>query len=439
MLPGAPLGRCLRPPVLSACCQPSPARESTPCARQPAVSLFARLLHAKRGLQASGVSRETYQHNWGDVSRMHWRERAADDAASVAAAAGAAGLVDRGRDGAGAGAGCQTNNLARPPREVRFTRSEVVSAAKSLTCNDFAVAGRLLQPLARAIAPAAALLNHSCCGNCAVVSGLRPGGPPTLRVVVLRRVASGEELCHPYVPADTPVNQRREALLDRYGFACDCDLCQVQCKGAGEGADAAARLVEAGWPSTAWSATPAASGRSVEGLAAVLTALDSATSEAASESAAPRGLAPAAAAGLLAAVQTGRVGLVRSGGPAASEGGTSDGAALSEALAACAAAEAACGAKKDACGGWLGLELTNRRRLVVEEALAAGDLALALAAAALVAAREMCVLPLAHPSCVVRLAVLAGLCQAAGHESAGLAAATGALACTVFGPEHGLV
>lgn len=439
MLAGVPVMDCLPWKQAPARCPPSfsehPSRD---CAVRPAVQLLARLLRAKRGLPASAPSRDAYEHAWGDVSLMHWRERASDDAAAVAASAEDAGLVEGDHVDATDGARNDAVPVAKSPRQALFTRSEVVIAAKSLTCNDFAVAGRLLQPVARAIAPAAALLNHSCCGNCAIVSRLCPGGPPTLRVVTLRRVCVGEELCHSYVPADTPVHERREKLLDRYGFECDCDLCQVQCKGNKEGADAATRLREAGWPETAWVECSLPPGRSVGGLAAVQAALVPAASEAASATSAPRATSPVAIGGLLAAVQAGRVGVACGGGRAAGGAGEEDGAALTEALAACDAAEAACHAKEDA-GGWLGLRLTNSRRVVVESALAAGDLGLALAAAALVAAREICVLPLAHPSCVVRLAVLVGLCQAAGEECAGLAAATEALACSVFGPEHALV
>jgi hypothetical protein len=72
---------------------------------------------------------------------------------------------------------------------------------------------------------------------------------------------------------------------------------------------------------------------------------------------------------------------------------------------------------------------------VVENALAAGALAIASLAAVQLAAREMCCLPATHPSVIVRLLVLEQLLLAAGLEelSATVAIARRKLAAITFG------
>lgn len=41
----------------------------------------------------------------------------------------------------------------------------------------------------------------------------------------IRRVDAGEELCHSYIDLCSPTSLRRNALVETYGFDCDCDHC----------------------------------------------------------------------------------------------------------------------------------------------------------------------------------------------------------------------
>jgi hypothetical protein len=95
---------------------------------------------------------------------------------------------------------------------------------------------------ALALAPGAALANHSCLPNCQVESsnasdadadaaaaggGAGCGG---LRVmlVALRDIAPGEELTVSYVPVTQPLEARRSELAARHGFRCECARCAIE-------------------------------------------------------------------------------------------------------------------------------------------------------------------------------------------------------------------
>lgn len=72
-----------------------------------------------------------------------------------------------------------------------------------------------------ALFPEASRFNHSCDPNATFYSV--QGGLLVVRAV--RAVAAGEEVTISYVPAMTPRPVRQGALLERYGFLCECARC----------------------------------------------------------------------------------------------------------------------------------------------------------------------------------------------------------------------
>ena len=103
--------------------------------------------------------------------------------------------------------------------------------------NDFFIqrwTGGDSEPIAAAVFPLGALLNHSCAPTC--VASYRLDEAPEEDSETFPRwvqefrccadsVRAGEELTHAYVDAGDWANHRRAALLDRYGFVCDCARC----------------------------------------------------------------------------------------------------------------------------------------------------------------------------------------------------------------------
>lgn len=103
-------------------------------------------------------------------------------------------------------------------------------------------AGVLPRLAALALAPCAALANHSCLPNCQVESydntddddappdGGGGAGCGALRValVALRDIAPGEELTVAYVPVTQPLDARRRELAARHGFHCACARCVAE-------------------------------------------------------------------------------------------------------------------------------------------------------------------------------------------------------------------
>jgi hypothetical protein len=153
--------------------------------------------------------------------------------------------------------------------------------------NNFGVTDDLLVVRAAAVAPAAAILNHSCRPNCvisytfpheyalekrlAAAGGGRGAGPRGVRrpseadlealaalpphararhVLVIRTlvpVDAGEELCHSYVEQLLLREHRQEYLEGTYGFSCTC----AGCAAAAAAAAAATASAAAGVPASA--------------------------------------------------------------------------------------------------------------------------------------------------------------------------------------------
>ena len=70
--------------------------------------------------------------------------------------------------------------------------------------------------------PAAAMLQHSCAPNLALVF---PEADARFEFVAARPLEDGEELFVSYVDETLPVRERRRALRRGYGFECRCEAC----------------------------------------------------------------------------------------------------------------------------------------------------------------------------------------------------------------------
>ena len=85
------------------------------------------------------------------------------------------------------------------------------------------------------VCPRIALLNHSCVPNCQLKTVDAPastdsagGGGLCLAVVARRQISAGEELCHAYIDRGLSREQRRQTLLSKYCFACECERCRAE-------------------------------------------------------------------------------------------------------------------------------------------------------------------------------------------------------------------
>jgi len=66
------------------------------------------------------------------------------------------------------------------------------------------------------------LLNHSCEPN---IDAVWRDGDATLTLAARRDIAAGEELNITYIDAGLPATERRQLLLNGYGFVCMCPAC----------------------------------------------------------------------------------------------------------------------------------------------------------------------------------------------------------------------
>lgn len=152
---------------------------------------------------------------------------------------------------------CQVRQTAPP------CLHDLSLSALQYATNSFTAASSDLSPLGVAVAPQAALLNHSCVPNACVVFPFGPGGrehpnrrgqQDPLRVVAIREIKPGEEVstrlpsssarCHradlpstaqiltSYVDLSDCYAKRRQTLAERYLFACSCAICKHARRGA---------------------------------------------------------------------------------------------------------------------------------------------------------------------------------------------------------------
>lgn len=151
--------------------------------------------------------------------------------------------------------------------DVEWARTQIASARavglipKSVTdaaaraeisrsrVNDFFIqrwTGGDPEPIAAAVFPLGALLNHSCAPTCVASYRLETrrnttdtslsttDGPTWIQEFrcAVSELRAGDELTHAYVDASDWTNHRRAALLDRYGFVCNCARCPKDEHGA---------------------------------------------------------------------------------------------------------------------------------------------------------------------------------------------------------------
>ena len=105
------------------------------------------------------------------------------------------------------------------------------------------------EPIAAAVYPLGALLNHSCAPTCVASYRLdeRRSSSDTAEAgkdrerfptwiqefrCAVSELRAGDELTHAYVDASDWTNHRRASLLDRYGFVCTCARCPKDERGA---------------------------------------------------------------------------------------------------------------------------------------------------------------------------------------------------------------
>lgn len=87
--------------------------------------------------------------------------------------------------------------------------------------------------------PLSAMINHSCSPNAVKVFGRIPSsclpngtgfseeiqGREVMIVHANMAIAKGTEIMWSYIPPSNPCNERREALLSKFGFKCNCSRC----------------------------------------------------------------------------------------------------------------------------------------------------------------------------------------------------------------------
>lgn len=110
-----------------------------------------------------------------------------------------------------------------PEFVVPVEARHIVALLERFQRNNFGMWSELLVPIAAAVFPFGALLNHACEYNCVLAYDL-----PRHRQVIraARDLEAGEELCHTYVDLMEATAARRAGLLATYGFHCHCNRCE---------------------------------------------------------------------------------------------------------------------------------------------------------------------------------------------------------------------
>ena len=105
--------------------------------------------------------------------------------------------------------------------EATRSPTAVARLLRKFQCNNFAFCDPLLHPVAAAVFPFGALLNHSCCPNSVL---MHDQGTQIVRA--LRDIEPGEELLHSYVDVCASTVDRQRGFLDNFDFRCQCDRCK---------------------------------------------------------------------------------------------------------------------------------------------------------------------------------------------------------------------
>lgn len=104
---------------------------------------------------------------------------------------------------------------------------ELVDLISKFASNSFTLTTPALSPIGVAVCPAAALINHSCDPNVAVVfpRSASTTEEPVLNVVAIQDIPTGSELYTSYIDVTLPTSQRRKELRETYNFSCSCSIC----------------------------------------------------------------------------------------------------------------------------------------------------------------------------------------------------------------------
>lgn len=70
-------------------------------------------------------------------------------------------------------------------------------------------------------------MNHSCNPNVIITT---PFNDHRIKVMALRDIKRGEELCFSYIDESQPLLQRQSELLQKYLFTCKCEKCSRELK-----------------------------------------------------------------------------------------------------------------------------------------------------------------------------------------------------------------
>lgn len=100
--------------------------------------------------------------------------------------------------------------------------------SEQFTSNSFTLATPSLSPIGVAISPLAALINHSCNPNVAVVFPRFSSAKeePLIHVVAIQDIQANAELFTSYIDITLPRAQRQKDLKETYNFTCECELCK---------------------------------------------------------------------------------------------------------------------------------------------------------------------------------------------------------------------
>ncbi|XP_066290806.1 N-lysine methyltransferase SMYD2-like isoform X1 [Branchiostoma lanceolatum] len=89
-----------------------------------------------------------------------------------------------------------------------------------VTSNCFAISNSELKDIAVGVYPQAAMLNHSCRSN-----SIATFRGPNMEVRTFAHVGPGEEVFHAYVQKGVTTDRRRDDLMEKYFFFCQCSDC----------------------------------------------------------------------------------------------------------------------------------------------------------------------------------------------------------------------
>jgi hypothetical protein len=72
--------------------------------------------------------------------------------------------------------------------------------------------------------PSASLFNHSCLPNAWAYTDDKS---PSIRIIAIRDIDPGEEICISYLNGGASVEKNRQTLSKQFGFSCQCDQCSL--------------------------------------------------------------------------------------------------------------------------------------------------------------------------------------------------------------------